>query len=465
MSSINQKIFLAYDIRGIYPKDFNEDAAYKIGRAFVDFLCSKFQIPNSKFKVVVGRDCRLAAPKIFKSFSKGVIDQGANVIDIGKVPVDALYFALHYFKTDASAMITASHNPPEYIGIKMMAKDSKCLCADWGIPQIKELALKNQFIKAKHHGKVIKKDIVPHYLKYILNLEDISSIKPLKVVVDASNGMAGKIVKSLAKKLPIKLTCLYCNQDGSFLNHPSNPLLPESTRDLQKEVIKQKADFGLIYDGDGDRTIFIDEKGQAVSGDMLIILFASYFLKKEQGATIGYNLICSKSVPEIIREMGGKPLRTKTGQSLVKEIAKKHQAIFTGEISGHICFRDTFYVECGGLILLLMLKILSATKTPLSQIINNFKRYYRLGEINFEVKNSQAIIKKIAEIYKDGKQDWLDGLTVDYWSSPAVKGGTSWWFNIRPSNTEPLLRLVIEAENKEKAEEEFKKISRIIKTA
>ena len=459
MNKINPKIFLAYDIRGIYPKDFNEDAAYQIGCAFVNFLSKELHIENSKLKIVIGRDCRLSAPKIFKSFSQGVLSQGANIIDIGQVATDSLYFALHYFKTDASVMITASHNPPEYIGIKMMAKGPRYLSGDWGIPQIKELALKGQFGKVEHLGKIIKKDIVPHYLKYILNLIDLKKIKPLKVVVDAANGVGGEMIKEVSKKIPVKLIPLYFTPDGNFPNHSSDPLIAANLKKLQETVLEKKADFGLALDGDADRTIFVDEKGEIISSDMIIALFAGYYLKKEPKAKIVYNLTCSKSLSEIVKENGGVPIRSRTGHAFMKLAAKENNAIFGGEIAGHLYFRDVFFAESGGLTLMVMLKILSENNQPLSELIKKFQRYYRIGEINFKVEDRQKTIQKIKDAYKDGEQDNLDGLTVDYWDSPA-----GWWLNARPSNTEPLLRIVVEAKNKEKAESEFKKISKIIKS-
>ncbi|MFA6392446.1 MAG: phosphomannomutase/phosphoglucomutase, partial [Patescibacteria group bacterium] len=392
--------------------------------------------------------------------SQGVISQGANVIDIGQVATDSLYFALHYFKADASVMITASHNPPEYIGIKMMAKGPRYLSGDWGIPQIKELVFKGATLKKNMSlGKIIKKDIVPHYLKYILNLIDLKKIKPLKVVVDTANGVGGEVIKKISKKIPVKLVPLYFTPDGSFPNHLSDPLVAANLKKLQETVLEKKADFGLALDGDGDRTIFVDEKGEIISSDMIIALFAGYYLKKEPKTKIVYNLTCSKSVPEIIKENNGIPIRTRTGHAFMKVAAKENNAIFGGEISGHLYFRDLFFAESGGLTLMVMLKILSENNQPLSELIKNFQRYYRIGEINFKVEDRQKTIQKIKDAYKDGQQDNLDGLTVDYWGSPA-----GWWLNARPSNTEPLLRVVIEAKNKEKAEFEFKKISQIIKS-
>jgi len=452
MSRVNPKIFHAYDIRGIYPDELNKEAAYKIGRAFIKFLKSKFH--NSRMKIVIGRDCRLSSPKIFKAFSQGIIEEGANVINIGKVSTDVLYFALHYFKTDGAAMITASHNPPEYNGIKMLAKGSKYICADWGIPEIKEIVLKDKFNRTYcRKGKIVKKNVIQEYARHILKLVELKSIRELKVVVDAGNGMGGKVIKEIAAKIPIKLIPLYFQPNGSFPNHLPNPLISSATKDIQKRVVKKKADFGLALDGDGDRTIFIDEKGKIISGDLIIALFAEYFLKNKPGENIVYNLTCSKVVPEVIKNAGGNPIRTRTGHAFMKEAARKSKAIFGGEISGHLYFRDMFYAESAGLVLLIMLKILSENKKPLSILIKKYKKYYRVGEINFKVKKRQETIKKIARIYKKGKQDWLDGLTVEF---------KNWWFNLRPSNTEPLLRLVIEAKNKKQLEKRKREIEKLI---
>lgn len=462
--TINPNIFRAYDVRGIFPDELNEEAAYRVGQALIRFLNSKFKIRNSKPCVVVGRDCRLSSPKIFKAFADGIISQGANVIDIRLVPTDAIYFALNFLKADAAAMITASHNPPNYSGIKMVARGPKYICGDWGIPEIKKIVLKGDIPQgARSLGKIIKKNIILDYIRHILDifrkfkLFRRSDLSKIKMVVDVGNGMAGIVIKELAKKLKLQMTCLFCEPNGHFPNHPPNPLIPENIKDLRAEVIKRKADFGLAFDGDADRTIFVDEQGQVISGDMIIALFAKYFLKNFTPArakpSIVYNLTCSKAVREIIKENGGRPIRTRTGHAFMKEAAKEHKAIFGGEISGHLYFQDNFYAECGGLALLLMIKILSENKKPLSFLIKELKRYHRIGEINLEVKDRQGAIKKLAKKYGDGKIDYLDGLTVQY---------QDWWFNVRPSNTEPLLRLVIEANTQKLVQQKKKELLKSI---
>lgn len=464
--TINPDIFRAYDVRGIFPDELNEEVAYKIGQALISFLKSSIQNLGSRIQIVVGRDCRLSSPKIFKSFSQGIIEQGANVIDIGQVPTDAIYFALSFLNVDAAAMITASHNPPQYGGIKMVARGPKYICSDWGMPEIKEMICGDLALaKVKPIGKLIRKDIVPNYINHIFKITQYYNILPLsykyhdrdinttirkiKFVVDVGNGMGGVVIEKLAKKLKLKMTCLFCKPDGHFSNHLPNPLIPENIKNLQAEVIKQKADFGLALDGDADRTIFIDEKGEAISGDLIIALFAKYFLKQKPAENIVYNLTCSKAVPEIIKENGGNPIRTRTGHAFMKQAAKDNQAIFGGEISGHLYFKDNGYAECGGLTLLLMLKILSESQQPLSFLIKKLKRYYRVGEINLEIEDRAGAIKKLAEKYQNGQIDYLDGLTVQY---------QNWWFNARPSNTEPLLRLVVEAENRKLMEEKKEEI-------
>jgi phosphomannomutase len=452
---ISDIIFHAYDVRGIYPNELNEETTYKIGQALVQFLSSKFEIQNPKLRIVVGRDCRLSSPKIFKAFAQGVIEQGTNVIDLGLVPTDAVYFALNFLDADAAVMITASHNPPQYAGIKMVARGPKYICGDWGIPEIKKMVLENKFISAIKKGKIIKRDIISDYIKHIINIASpFKELNFYKIIVDAGNGMAGEIVERLAQKLKLKITCLFCKQDGQFPNHLPNPLILENIKDLQKAVVKAKAAFGLAFDGDADRTIFVDEKGKVISGDLIIALFAKYFLKKYPGSKIVYNLTCSKVVPEIIKENGGQPIRTRTGHAFMKQAAKDNQAIFGGEISGHLYYQDNFYAECGGLTLLLMLKILSESQKPLSSLIKELKRYHRLGEINLKVKNREEVIKKLAKKYRKGNIDYLDGLTVQF---------KDWWFNARPSNTEPLLRLVVEAKTKNLVKEKKNEILKVIK--
>ena len=450
---INPKIFRAYDVRGIYPDELDEPAAARIGAALVQFLSEELKKQNSDLQIVVGQDARISSPQIFQAFTKGVLGQGANIIDIGLVSTDTLYFALNHLKLNGGVMITASHNPAEYNGIKMMAQGPRFISADWGMPQIKKMVLEEKFKPNASLGTITQRKIIDEYVEYIISLIDLKVLKKMKVVVDAGNGMGSLVIKELAKKLSLNLICLYCDPDGTFPNHPPDPLIKENNKALQQQVLKSKADFGLALDGDGDRTIFVDEKGEVISGDMTIALLAQYFLQKNPGSTIVYNLTCSKSVPEIIKENNGRPIKTRTGHAFMKGAARKNKAIFGGEISGHLYFQDVYYAESGGLTLLLMIKILSASNQSLSELIKGFQRYARIGEVNFKIKDRQGSIKKLAEFYADGKQDHLDGLTVEY---------NNWWFNARPSNTEPLLRIVVEANDEKLAQEKFKQIKKII---
>ncbi|MBL7141688.1 phosphomannomutase/phosphoglucomutase [Patescibacteria group bacterium] len=451
---INSNIFKAYDIRGVYPDEINEQTAYKIGVALATFLSLQFKVHSSKLTIVIGQDCRLSSPQLFKSFSQGVLDQGANVINLGLVATDVLYFAISHFNCDGGVMITASHNPWQYNGFKMLARGPKFIFQDWGLPQIRKLVEQENVLKTKgKQGKIIKKNIIPSYLKYILNLVDLKQIKPMKVVVDAGNGMGGKVIQELAKKIPIKLYPLYFDPDGYFPNHSPNPRIKENIKDLQMEVIRRQANFGLAFDGDADRSIFVNEKGETIDQGMIIILFAQDYLKKHPKEKIIYSSTCSKIVPEMIKKSRGVPIKAKTGRPFIRKMALKNNVIFGGETSGHLFFRDVFYNECGGLSLLLMLKILSQKNKPLSRLIKKFKKYTQLN-VNLTVKDRQKAIKKLAESYQKGQQDHLDGLTVEF---------PDWWFNARLSNTEPLLRLTVEAKDKEQAIKRKIEISKIIK--
>lgn len=453
-SKIYPQIFRAYDIRGIYPDHLNEHTAYKIGAALALFLSSHLKIPCSKVTIVTGRDARISSPSLFSSFTQGVIEQGAHIIDIGLVSTDILYFAPNYLKREGGAMISASHNPPEYNGVKMLSYGPEFLSGDWGIPQLKKMVLEQKFEKAEKPGKIIHHDIIPEYIDYVLSLVDISKIKKMKVVVDAGNGMGSIAIKELVKKIPIDLICLYCDPDGTFPNHPPDPLMVENTFDLQKAVRQNKSDFGMALDGDGDRTIFVDELGNTIGGDMIVALFAKYFLKHYPRSAVIYNLTCSRAVPEVIKEYGGKPVRSRTGHGFMKQAAEKNKAIIGGEISGHITYKHTFYAECGILTLLTMLTILSQENKPLSELIKPLERYHKIGEVNFKIKDRESIIEKLAKKYSQGKQDRLDGLTVEF---------EDWWFNARGSNTEPIFRVVLEADNKKFAESKLREIKKIIK--
>jgi phosphomannomutase len=448
---IKNNIFKAYDIRGVYPAEINEEVAFKIGASLAKFL--KKKLKKNNLRIVVGRDCRLSSPSLFQALCQGIFREKATVIDIGLVSADTLYFALSYFKYDGGAMITASHNPREYNGFKMQIRGQKFIHQEWGMEEIKKLVNKTKLSKKEIKGKIIKKNVIPFYVKHILKLIDLKNIKKLKAVVDAGNGMGGRNIKEIAKKIPITLFPLYFKPDGNFpFRHP-DPIIKKNLKDCQKMVIKRKANFGLAFDADADRTIFFDERGEIIRGDMIIALFSQYFLKKYPGAKIVYNLICSRALEEIIKEAGGYPLKVRTGHVFIKEKMLKKKAVFGGEKSGHLFFPDVFYSECGGLVFLIMIKILSETGKTLSELIKPFNRYYQIN-INLKIKNKEKIIKKLKSFYQKEKRNQVDGLTIK---------SNDWWFNVRPSNTEPCLRFVIEAKNKKIAQKEFKQIKEIVK--
>ena len=445
MNSVDSKIFKAYDIRGIYPEEFNEEIAYKIGRAFVAYLQPK--------NVAVGRDMRLSSPQIWESLTRGITQGGSNVVDIGLCSTDGLYFAVGKFGYDAGIMITASHNPPEYNGMKMCKKEAVPLSGEQGIDQIKQMVLKGEFPEAKTKGEIKKHDIQKEYINHLISFIDTKKIKPFKIVIDAGNGMAGKIVPDLFKKLPCELIPMYFELDGSFPNHIPSPIEPENIKPLRDRVLKEKADLGAAFDGDADRMFLVDEKSNPLGGDMVTALVAKDLLKKEKNATILYNLICSRTVPKIIEQEGGKAIRTRVGHALIKPLMKKHNAIFGGEHSGHFYFRNNWFADSGLIALLVCLELISDENKPLSDLIKSIDTFYRSGEINFKVEDQIQKMKQVEDHFSDGKIDHLDGLTVEF---------EDWWFNLRPSNTEPLIRLNIEASTSEILEEKKNELIKLI---
>lgn len=445
MSRVDPKIFKAYDIRGIYPEELDEEIAYMIGRAFVAYLHPK--------SVAVGRDMRLSSPQIWDSLTRGITQYGCNVIDIGLCSTDGLYFAVGKFGYDAGIMITASHNPPEYNGMKMCKKEAVPLSGEQGIDQIKNLVLKGEFPEAKTKGEIKKHDIQDEYIAHLLSFIDAKKIKPFKIVIDAGNGMAGKIVPDLFEKLPCELIPMYFELDGSFPHHIPSPIEPENIKPLQEKVQEEKADLGAAFDGDADRMFLVDQASNPLGGDMVTALVAKSLLKREKGATILYNLICSKTVPKIIEEDGGKPIRTRVGHALIKPLMKKHNAVFGGEHSGHFYFRNNWFADSGLIALMICLELISEENRPLSALIKSIDKFHRSGEINFKVKDQFQKMKEVEKHFSDQKIDHLDGLTIEF---------SDWWFNLRPSNTEPLIRLNIEASTPQLLEEKKKELFKLI---
>ena len=445
---MNLSILKSYDIRGIYPDDLNEKSAYKIGRAFIEYTKAK--------KIIIGRDMRLSSPALFKSLSKGITSQGGNVYNIGETPTECIYFTLGSYNYDAAIMITASHNPKEYNGFKIIKKTGSKTEAVRGKDLIK-IIKKDNFQKPKRKGTIKKINIWPDYIKHIFSFIEINKIKPFKIVVDAGNGMAGKVIPLLAKKLPVDIIPLGFNLDGHFPTRPSNPLEKGATNKAKKAIRKNKADFGFMFDGDADRIFLMDEFGNLVKSDVTILLLAKHFLKKEPGKGIAYNLICSQAVPEFIKKWKGRPIKAKVGFVNIREKMIKNDGIMGGEVSGHFSFKDNFYWDSGFISFLVLLQIISESKKSVSKLAKELSPYFKSPEINFKIKNQKSILnilKKIREKFSDGKQNCLDGITVKY---------NNWWFNVRPSQTEPLLRLTIEANNKQLLKEKKKELIDFIK--
>jgi len=432
-------IFKAYDIRGTVPDQLDADLAYKVGRALVLYLQPKH--------VAVGHDMRVSGASLAAAMIDGIRDQGADVIDLGLVSSDALYFAVGKYGYDAGVMITASHNPAAYNGIKMCRKEARPISLDDGLAEIRDIALAGNFPDSKggKRGDLTQKEVLPAYVEYALQFVDTSRIKPFKVAVDAGNGMAGRTIPLLFQHLPGELVPLYFELDGTFPNHPANPIDPAAMVDLQQTVVEQKCDLGVAFDGDADRMFLVDEKGQLISGGTTTAMVAIALLEQHPGATICYNLICSRTVPETILAHGGRPYRTPVGHSLIKKIMRNEDAIFGGEHSGHYYFRDNWYAESGLIAMLAVLSLLSKSDKPLSKVVAPLENRFQSGEINLTVDDKPAAIAKVKEHFvgQGAQADELDGLTIEY---------PDRWFNIRASNTEPLLRVNVEGDTKEAME-------------
>jgi len=424
----------------------DEKSAYKIGRAFVEYTKAK--------KVVVGRDMRLSSPVLFEGLVKGIIARGADVYNIGEVATECIYFTVGNYDYDAGIMVTASHNPKEYNGFKMIKRTAGKIKAIRGKDLIKIIKTAD-FSEAGKKGKIEDIDIWPDYLKHIFSFVNIDKVKPFRVIVDAGNGMAGKVIPLLSEKLSVNIIPLNFNLDGNFPAHPSNPLAKGAADQVSRAVKENKVDFGFIFDGDADRIFLIDESGNLIGGDVTVLLLAKYFLRKDPGKGIAYNLICSRAVSEFIKKWGGRPIRTKVGFVNVRKGMIENDGIMGGELSGHFSFKDNFYCDSGFISFLVLLQIISESGKSVSELARELSPYFKLPEINFKIENKEAVLKKIRERFSDGKQDYLDGITVEY---------NNWWFNVRPSQTESLLRLTIEADNKELLEEKKKELVNLIKS-
>jgi phosphomannomutase len=439
------RIFKAYDVRGVVPDELDADLARRIGAAFAEWTEAR--------AILLGRDCRLSSPELAAAISAGAISRGVDVIDLGLASTDLLYFAAGS-QDLPGIMLTASHNPKQYNGLKFCLSGARPVGEDTGLRDIRALVEAGERPPVAAPGRVEPRDLLEAYVEHVLSFVDVGAMRPLTVVADTANGMGGLVVPAVMARLPITLHHLYAKLDGTFPNHPADPIDPENQRDLKAAVLGHGADVGLAFDGDADRVFLIDEQAQDVSGSLLTALVAGAMLDTEQGAKVVHNLICSWTVPEVIREHGGVPVRTRVGHSFIKQVMADTGAIFGGEHSGHYYFRENYRADSGLIAAVIALGELSKADVPLSTLLLPLRRYVASGEINSRVDDQRGRIEQIAAALSDGRQDRLDGLTVEF---------DDWWCNVRPSNTEPLLRLNVEARTPELLEDKTAEVLELIR--
>jgi len=449
--TLNPDIFKAYDVRGIYPAEVNEDAARAIGAAFVVYLKAK--------RIAVSRDMRLSSPSLADAFIDGATSQGADVVDYGMMATDMLYFAVATDGLDGGVQITASHNPGQYNGMKMVRKDAWPLSGEEGLAEIRQMIADGTTPPAAAtRGAVTTKNVLDGYVEHVMSFIDVSVIKPFNVVLDAGSGMGGLVAPKLFERLPCKTTRLCFDIDGSFPNHEANPLIEENRKDIVERVIAEKADIGIAWDGDADRCFFIDGTGAFVSGDFITALLAEAFLLKHPGATVIYDLRASYAVKDTVARLGGTSLMNRVGHAFFKRRMRETNAIFGGEVTGHYYFRDNFYADNGFIPALLILELMSRKGLTLHELLRPLnEQYFISGEINTKLKSMNEVPARLVAIaakYADGRQYELDGLSAEF---------PDFHFNVRPSNTEPLLRLNLEAKTPELMEQKRDEVLALIR--
>jgi phosphomannomutase len=445
---LDPKVFKAYDIRGIYPSELDEEGAYAIGRAYVEHFQPK--------RIAVGRDMRLSAPAMTAATIRGAVDAGAEVADLGLVGTEMVYCAVGELGLDGGIAVTASHNPKEYTGMKIVREGALPVGGESGLAEIRERALQG-FGDPSGAGRVEEVDIWPAYVDRVLSFVDEDAVARLKVVVDAANGMAGVMLPPVLEHLPqIETIRYFFEPDGSFPNHEPNPLLPENRAFIVEQTTKEAADFGVAFDGDADRCFFVDDAGEFVPGDFVTALLAESILEKDPGGKIIYDLRASWAVPETIERAGGIPLVNRVGHAYIKHRMREEDALFGGEVSGHYYFRDFYQADSGVIPFLMMLKLVSRKGQKLSEILQPFReRYFITGELNTPVSNVDVKLRELEEQFaSSGEVSHLDGISVD---------AEDWHFNVRPSNTEPLLRLNLEARSRELMEEKRDEVLGVIR--
>jgi phosphomannomutase len=444
---LDPKVFKAYDVRGIYPDELDEAGAEAIGRAYVE----QFE-PR---RMAVGRDMRLSSPAMQEALMRGAASAGADVVDLGLVGTEMVYFAVGSLGLEGGAMVTASHNPKQYTGVKLVRRGALPVGGESGLLDVRDRALADGS-STQAPGKIEQYDIWPTYVDRVLSLVDVATIKPLKIVIDAANGMAGTMLPPVLERLPIETGRCYFEPDGTFPNHEPNPLLPENREFIVRKTLEEGADLGVAFDGDADRCFFVDDTGEFVPGDFVTALFAESVLQKEPGAKIIYDVRASRAVPDTIARDGGVALMNRVGHAFIKARMRKEDAAFAGEVSGHYYFRDFSQADSGVVPFLLMLELISKKGRRLSEILAPLReQYFITGELNTPVPDVALKLQELKERYADGRVSHLDGISVDY---------DDWHFNVRPSNTEPLLRLNLEATSEELMEQKRDEVLEVIRS-
>lgn len=453
MTKIDESIFKAYDIRGIYPSQINEKSVYEIGKGYASFI---LKINPEAKNIVVGSDMRLSSPSLKKELVRGLIESGFNVIDIGLSSTPTFYFAVGFYGYDGGIQISASHNPQEYNGLKMVRENSFPISKNTGIMEIKDIVLNNNFVSGRKSGSIVfKNGILSKFTEEQFSGIDISKIKKYKIVFDAANSMGALDMEEFFKTVPVDLIKVNFNLDGSFPSHEADPLKEENLELLKKKVLEHKADFGITSDGDGDRYFFVDENGNSLRQEVLRGIMAQIELAENSGALVCYDIRPGRITKDMIDEMGGKSIITPVGHSLIKEIMIENNSIFGGESSGHYFYKKSYGTfEMPAILVAKFLKFLSEKNMTFSEIVKPYLKYFHSGEINMKVKDVSEKLKEIEGKYSDGKIIKIDGITVEY---------SDWWFNVRGSNTEPVIRLNLEAKTKEIMEEKTEEVSEFIR--
>jgi phosphomannomutase len=435
---IDPAIFKAYDVRGLHPEQIDADVAYRVGRAFVRVIAEGEGRPPGEMRLGLGRDMRLSAPELAARYADGMRDEGADVLDVGMVGTEMLYFAVGSRELDGGLMCTASHNPKGYTGAKLVKRGAIALSGDSGIGELRRIVEQGEpGPAAEARGAYAEEDVADEFRAAAARFVDLDSIRPMKVVLDGGNGMAGPMVGPLLDRLPLEQAATYWTPDGEFPDHEPNPLLPENRTFIVKRVLSEGAELGIAWDGDADRCFFIDDNGQFVDGDFLTALLAESIIAKEPGAAILYDVRASRAVADVVERAGGSAHVNRVGHAFFKTRMRDEGAAFGGEVSGHYYFRDFYCADSGTIPALLILELLSQKGKRMSELLAEFRfRYFISGEINSEVADGEAKMRELEERYGDAEITHLDGVSIDY---------EDWHFNVRPSNTEPLLRLNLES--------------------